>query len=87
MEEKQKQQLIKEAEDIEALRDFFKEWWTLEQLYEAEAKAALALLHLKELAMKVLCDDEVKALHDALNQHMIMVEHLKPFAEEKGGEV
>jgi hypothetical protein len=84
MNEKQKSQLVKEAE---ALRDFFKEWWTVEQLYEAEAKAALALLHLKELAIKVLCDDEVKALHDALNQHMIMVEHLKPFAEEEGGEV
>ena len=87
MEEKQKQQLIKEAEDIEALRDFFMQWWKLEQLYEAEAKAALALLHLKQLSVKVLCEDELQALNEALNQHMIMVEHLKPFAEEKGGEV
>lgn len=87
MEEKKKQQLIKEAEDIEALRDFFMQWWKLEQLYEAEAKAALALLHLKQLSVKVLCEDELQALNEALNQHMIMVEHLKPFAEEKGGEV
>ena len=87
MNEKQKSQLIKEAEDIEALRDFFMKWWKLEQLYEAEAKAALALLHLKQLSVKVLCEDELQALNEALNQHMIMVEHLKPFAEEKGGEV
>lgn len=87
MNEKQKSQLIKEAEDIEALRDFFMQWWKLEQLYEAEAKAALALLHLKQLSVKVLCEDELQALNEALNQHMIMVEHLKPFAEEKGGEV
>ncbi len=87
MNEKQKSQLIKEAEDIEALRDFFMQWWKLEQLYEAEAKAALALLHLKQLSVKVLCEDELQALNEALNQHMIMVEHLKPFAEEKGDEV
>ena len=87
MNEKQKNQLIKEAEDIEALRDFFMQWWKLEQLYEVEAKAALALLHLKQLSVKVLCEDELQALNEALNQHMIMVEHLKPFAEEKGGEV
>ena len=87
MKEEQKSQLIAEAENVEAIRDFFIEWWSVEQLYEAEAKAALALLHLKELTMKVLCDDEVKALHDVINQHMLMVEHLKPFAEKKGGQV
>ena len=87
MKDEQKQKLIADAENIEALRDFFMEWWKLEQLYEAEAKAALALLHLKQLSVKVLCEDELQALNEALNQHMIMVEHLKPFAEEKGGEV
>ena len=87
MKDEQKQKLIADAENIEALRDFFMEWWKLEQLYEAEAKAALALLHLKQLSVKVLREDELQALNEALNQHMIMVEHLKPFAEEKGGEV
>ena len=87
MKDEQKQKLIADAENIEALRDFFMEWWKLEQLYEAEAKAALALLHLKQLSVKVLCEDELQALNEALNQHMIMVEHLKTFAEEKGGEV
>ena len=87
MNEKEKSQLIAEAENIEAIRDFFIEWWNVEQLYEAEAKAALALLHLTQLPNKVLCEDEVKAIREALNQHQIMVEHLKPFAERKEGEV
>ena len=87
MNNEQKSQLIAEAENIEAIRDFFIEWWNVEQLYEAEAKAALALLHLTQLPNKVLCEDEVKAIREALNQHQIMVEHLKPFAERKEGEV
>ena len=87
MNNEQKSQLIAEVENLEAIRDFFTEWWSVEQLYEAEAKAALALLHLTQLPNKVLCEDEVKAIREALNQHQIMVEHLKPFAERKEGEV
>ena len=87
MNEKQKSQLIAEAENLEAIRDFFTEWWSVEQLYEAEAKAALALLNLTQLSNKVLCEDEVKAIREALNQHHMMVEHLKPFAERKEDEV
>jgi hypothetical protein len=80
MNEKQKAKLIAEAENVEAIKDFFKEWWSVEQLYEAEAKAALALLHLMELPQRVLSTDELKALNEALNQHKMMVEHLKEFA-------
>ena len=87
MTDKEKSQLIAEAENIEAIRDFFIEWWSIEQLYEAEAKAALALLHLTQLPNKVLCEDEVKAIREALNQHQMMVEHLKPFAQRKEDEV
>ena len=87
MNDKQKAQLIAQAENIEAIKDFFTEWWSVEQLYEAEAKAALALLHLMELPQRVLCTDELKALNDALNQHKIMIEHLKSFAPRKEDEV
>ena len=80
MNDKQKAQLIAQAENIVAIKDFFTEWWSVEQLYEAEAKAALALLHLMELPQRVLCNDELKALNEALNQHKMMVEHLKEFA-------
>ena len=80
MDEKKKAQLIAQAENIEAIKDFFTEWWSVEQLYEAEAKAALALLYLMELPQRVLCNDELKALNEALNQHKMMVEHLKEFA-------
>ncbi len=87
MNEKEKSLIIAEAENVEAIRDFFTEWWSVEQLYEAEAKAALALLHLTQLPNKVFCEDEIKAIREALNQHLIMVEHLKPFAQRKEDEV
>lgn len=83
MTDKEKRQLIAQAENVEAIKDFFNEWWSVEQLYEAEAKAALALLHLVELPQKVLCSEELKALSEALNQHKIMVEHLKEFARKE----
>ena len=86
MNQKQKANLIAEAENVEAIKDFFKEWWSVEQLYEAEAKAALALLHLMELPQRVLCADELKALNDALEQHKMMVEHLKEFARKEDEE-
>lgn len=81
MDEKQKAVMIAEAEDIEAIRDFFIEWWSVEQLYESEAKAAIAIM--KVIDSPHLCDDQRKAIKDLLNQHMIMVEHMKPFAEKK----
>ena len=81
MDENEKSQLIAEAENVEAIRDFFVEWYDLESLYEAEAKAAIVALHLVE--NKMICEDDAKALSDVLNQHMMMVEHMKPFAARK----
>ena len=84
MNEKEKSKLIAQAENVEAIEDFFTEWYTLEQLYEAESKSAICVLHL--IQKKLICDDDAKALQDMLNQHMMMVEHMKPFNKETNGE-
>lgn len=84
MTDKEKSLLVAEAENVEAIRDFFKEWWTVEQLYEAEAKASLAMLGIVE--GRKPCPDEIEALKNVLQQHMIMVDHIKPF-DRKDGEV
>lgn len=85
MNEKQKSQLIAEAENVEAIRDFFTEWWSVEQLYEAEAKAAVAVLYVGNKL--VMCDEDIEALKNLINQHKMMIELIKPFAPRKEEEV
>ena len=79
MNEEQKKKVIADAENVEALKDFFLEWWTVEELYETAANAALSVLHI--LQTNSLCNDDKESLQRLMNQHMVMIEHMKPFAE------
>lgn len=86
MNDKEKSQLIAEAENVEALRDFFREWWTVEQLYETAAKATVTIMHI--LSKMQLCEDDRNDLQALMNQHLMMIEHMKPFAKQgKEGEI
>ena len=80
MSEKEKSQLIAEAENIEALRDFFISWWSVEELYETLSKVSITILHI--INKNDLCSDEKKELEDLMQQHMMMIEHMKPFAKK-----
>ena len=80
MSEKEKSQLIAEAENIEALRDFFISWWSVEELYETMAKVGNTLLWVMQ--RHDLCDESKKELQDLMQQHMMMIEHMKPFAKK-----
>jgi hypothetical protein len=82
MNDKEKSQLIAEAENVEAIRDFFSEWYSVEELYETIAKCSITLLHIIDKG--ALCSDEVKEMRDLLTQHQMMVEHMKPFARKEG---
>lgn len=80
MSEKEKSQLIAEAENIEALRDFFISWWSVEELYETLSKASITIMHI--INKGDLCSDERMELQDLMQQHMMMIEHMKPFAKK-----
>lgn len=84
MDEKKKAELIAAAENVEALRDFFVEWWTAEQLYETAAKATVVLMHICQKMQ--LCSDDKEELMRLMNQHLMMIEHMKPFASHDDGE-
>ena len=81
MTDNEKSQLIAEAENVEAIRDFFVEWYSVEELYETLAKCSITLLHIIDKG--ALCSDEVKEMRDLLTQHQMMVEHMKPFARKE----
>jgi len=83
MKEEQKSQLIAEAENVEAIRDFFSEWYSVEELYETMAKACTTLIYQLNRSSHV-CDDDKKVLEKFLMQHEMMIEHMKPFARKEG---
>ena len=86
MNEKEKAELIAQAENIEAIKDFFKEWWTLTQLYETEAKTCTALMHM--LNGTQISDDDKHLILELLDQHGMMIELIRPFYfDMKEGEV
>ena len=73
--------MIAEAESVEAIRDFFEQWWTMSELYETAARFAReALSHLR---YNKFTETEVKVFSDLLDQHMMLLDLVKPFADGK----
>lgn len=82
MNEEQKSQLIAEAENIEAIRDFFTQWWSVDELHETAAKASLTILGL--IKRYQITGAEVDELEELMQQHMMMIDIIKPFARKEG---
>ena len=82
MNQEEKSQLIAEAENVEAIRDFFTQWWSVDELYETAAKASVTILGL--IKRHQMSDDEVQELEELMQQYMMMVDTIKPFARKEG---
>ncbi len=74
--------ILAEAENVEAIRDFFSEWYTVEQLYETLAKSCRCIIHLSNKGL--LSGEDKEILSRLVNQHELMIEHMKPFARKEG---
>ena len=83
MTDNEKSQLIAEAENVEAIRDFFEEWYSLDTLYETAAKCTNNLLGI--INSQQICDEERKDFQEFIDQHLMMIDLLKKF--KKGGNV
>lgn len=84
MNEEQKSQLIAEAENVQAICDFFIEMYDVNDLYETAANACSVLLDLIVRVPKVIPDDDMKHLQKLIDQHVMLVNLLKPFAGKDG---
>ncbi len=84
MEEKKKAVIIAEAENVEAIRDFFTEWWTVAELNWTASKVCATIINLA--ARHKLYDDELEVFNELIQQHNFMIDLIKPF-ERKEGEV
>ena len=83
MTDNEKSQLIAEAENVEAIRDFFEEWYSLDTLYETAAKCTNNRLGI--INRQQICDEERKDFQEFIDQHLMMIDLLKKF--KKGGNV
>lgn len=81
MNNEQKSQLIAEAENVEAIRDFFTQWWSAEQLFETAAKCSINLL--AYINRGVICEEERKDFEQFVEQHMAMIDLLKKFQSDE----
>ena len=81
MDEKKKAQLIAQAENIEAIRDFFTQWYSAGVLFETAAKCTNNLLGL--INRGAICDVERKDFEDFVDQHLMMIDLIKPFARKE----
>ena len=81
MNNEQKSQLIAEAENLEAIRDFFTQWWSAEQLFETAAKCSINLLVL--INRGAICEEERKDFEQFVEQHMMMIDLLKKFQSDE----
>ena len=83
MDDEKKNEVIADAERVEAIKDFLSECYSVSDLFETAANAGSVLLELVNL--KALCQDDVKFLTRLIDQHVMLANLMKPF--EKGGEV
>ena len=81
MNEKEKSQLIAEAENVEAIRDFFTQWWSAEQLFETAAKCSINLL--AYINRGLIYEEERKEFEKFVEQHMMMIDLLTKFRKEE----
>ena len=81
MNEEKKSLMIAEAENVEAIRDFFISWWTSAELYESAAKVSATILDL--VNRHQIKDVELEQINELLQQHMMMIDTIKPFEEKE----
>ena len=82
MNNEKKDAMIASIENVEAIKDFLSEWWTVEDLYEAAAKVSATILNLAKRHQ--ISDAEIEDFDAIMQQHMMMIDIFKKF--EKGGE-
>lgn len=80
MNEQEKSQLIAEAENVEAIRDFINEWYSVETLFETAAKCTNNLLGL--ISREQICDEERKDFENLMDQHLMMIDLIKKFKKD-----
>ena len=77
MNEEKKSLMIAEAENVEAICDFFTSWWSSAELNETASKVCATIVNLA--AHRKLSVDELEVFDELIQQHNLMIDIIKPF--------
>ena len=80
--EQTKDAMIASIDAVKAIEDFLTDWWSVNELYEASAKAVSQLVHVAQKNPDFMTVE----LRDYINQHIMMIDLLKEVTR-KGGEL
>lgn len=74
--------MIASIDAVQAINDFLTDWWSVNELYEASAKAVSQLVSMAQRDPSIMTTE----LRDYINQHIMMIDLLKEVTR-KGGEL
>ena len=77
-----KDAMIASIDAVEVINDFITDWWSVNELYEASAKAVSQLVQVAQKDPNFMTSE----LRDYINQHIMMIDLLKEVTR-KGGEL
>lgn len=78
-----KDAMIASIDAVEVINDFITDWWSVNELYEASAKAVSQLVQVAQKDPNFMTSE----LRDYINQHIMMIDLLKEVTAKKGGEL
>lgn len=78
-----KDAMIASIDAVEVINDFITDWWSVNELYEASAKAVSQLVQVAQKDPNFMTSE----LRDYINQHIMMIDLLKEVTSKKGGEL
>jgi len=83
MKEEMKDAMIASVEKVQAVEEFLRDWYSVNDLFETAENAGSVLLELVNIGK--ISQDDVKHITGLINQHVMLANLLKKF--EKGGEL
>lgn len=86
MKENQKDAMIASIENVEAIKEFLSEWYSVSDLFETAANAGSVLLEL--VNVHAISQDDLKHITKLIDQHVMVANLLKRFehGEERAEE-
>lgn len=79
--EEKQQRAIKLINDVEEIKEFFIQWWSVADLYESTAKAVGVLMRV--MKNPAISTDEKKDVQALIDQHLMMIDLIKPFEKQE----
>lgn len=86
MEKTKNEVKVADLKNVDAIREFLSDFYSVADLYQTAANAASVLMYIMNHQCTLVPEDEMKHLQKMYDQHIMMIDLLKDF-ERKEDEV